>query len=280
MTSAPVSVLMSTYAGEHAAHLAGALDSVFAQTLAPAELILVVDGPVDAAQEVAIRESSAHSGAIAMRVVRLPKNRGLALALNAGLAACSHDWIMRMDSDDLSLPHRLERQWSALSADPTIDLLATWHAEFADDVDHIGAIKATPPEHDAIVAALKWRNVISHPTIMFRKATVARIGAYRPVHLLEDYDLYVRLVLAGARLAAIPEPLVKVRTDPGQRRRRGGLRYVRTEVSFRIDCYRHGFLTARQFTLSTIAYVCFRIAPSRLKARLYRLVRRPGVERG
>ena len=142
---APISLLITTYHGEDHRCLQRALDSVRGQTLAPAEVVLVVDGPVDALQEAVITRvsSNGYMGA-PVKVIKLARNDGLANALNVGLEYCSGSWVARMDSDDVSDRRRLEIQWTYLKEHPEIDVLASWHHECGEDGVPLGRVKKSP----------------------------------------------------------------------------------------------------------------------------------------
>jgi len=271
----PVSILIATYAGEQASRLYLALESLYVQSRIPLEIVLVVDGPVDEHQEEVIQMFATKPQPPLMQIIRKQRCNGLAAALNYGLPYCSNEIIARMDSDDISRNDRMEKQYIFLLDHSDIDVVASWQAEFEDDdTEHIRTVKETPAKHEEIVRALRWRNVVSHPTIMFRKTPVVRIGGYNEtVGLLEDYDLHMRLVHAGSRYAAIQEPLVKVRISRNQRSRRGGWSYILAEGKFRYRSFRRGNYSFAIFLFSFIASAVFRLMPVFLKAAMYRLVR-------
>lgn len=268
-----VSVLMSTYARERAENLEASLQSLRAQTVPADEIVLVVDGPIDAEQEAVLERHLSDPGGRGTTLVRLPENRGLALAMNAGLEACTGAYVMRMDSDDLCLPDRVELQLAWLAHDPETDVVSSWAEEFFDDGTP-SSLKVAPTTHEAVMRALRWRNVLVHPAVCMRAELLRRVGGYSARYgLLEDYDLFVRLALAGARFHVIPKALVRVRSGLDQRRRRGGVAYCLREVSFRIEHYRSGFLTLRELILVTSLYTSFRLVSGGLRGRLYGLAR-------
>jgi glycosyltransferase involved in cell wall biosynthesis len=263
---------MSTYRSETASNLATSLASIGAQSVLPDQLVLVIDGPVGADQEDVIAAFMA-GGSIPTTLVRLPRNRGLAEALNIGLTRCLGEFILRMDSDDICNIDRIERQIAYAETHPDIDVVASWSEEFFED----GApsrIKVTPTVHEGIVRALRWRNVVHHPTLLIRKKALTAISGYRSDYgFLEDYDLFVRLVLSGARFHAIPKILVRVRSSTEQRNRRGGIRYMINDIKVRAECLRTGFLTFRQFFAVTLMYSVFRLLSGTMRRRLYGLAR-------
>jgi glycosyltransferase involved in cell wall biosynthesis len=121
-----VSVLMSTHAGETAAILAESLASIYAQTVLPDQLVLVLDGPVDPDQEEIIARFGRDARIADLTLVRLEHNVGLARAMNAGLERCIGAYTMRADSDDLCHPQRLGLQLAYARAHPEIDLVSSW----------------------------------------------------------------------------------------------------------------------------------------------------------
>ncbi len=145
-----VSVLMSTYASESDAHLRTSLQSLFEQSVPPDQIVLVLDGPVPAAQEKVIAEFANDRRVRDFTILRLPKNVGLAAALNAGLSSCAGEWTMRMDSDDVCLPDRLRLQLAYAMSHPEIDIVSSWSEEFSPG--HNSQIKVSPIRHEHIVA--------------------------------------------------------------------------------------------------------------------------------
>jgi glycosyltransferase involved in cell wall biosynthesis len=275
---ATVSALMSTYAGETATNLKESLESIYVQTVSPDQLVLVLDGPVDVGQEEVIARYAFDSRVANLTLIRLPSNGGLARAMNAGLERCSGKYIMRADSDDICDPQRLELQLDYFRAHAETDLVAGWCAEFHDD-GRPERWKTSSVHHDAVARALRWRNVLTHGTVLIRREKLRGIGGYRPdFAMLEDYDLYVRLVLSGARFHVIPKVLYRMRTSVEQCRRRGGLRYCLNEIRFRSSCLRLGFLNTTEFVVVTLIYVVFRLIGVSCRDRLYAFVRAPPVE--
>lgn len=268
-----VSILMSTYASELAHNLDQALETIYAQSVVPVQVVLVLDGPVAGDQEQVISRFARDRRVPRLTIVRLPKNGGLAAALNAGLAHCIGEFTARMDSDDLSAPDRIDLQLNYARHHPNIDVITSWTEEFFDDGSPC-QLKVSPIRHDAVVQALRWRNILVHPSLFIRTETLRRVGGYRGrFGLLEDYDLFVRLAMAGATFHVIPKFLLRMRSSMAQRERRGGVAYLLNEIRFRAEWHRAGFLNTYQFIASTIIYVAFRAVSPWLRRRLYVLAR-------
>src|SRR5881409_322373 len=110
MAAEPFSVLLPVYAGNDPGFFSRAFESVTAeQERPPDEVVVVKDGPIP--ESIATRlKKLASVCAVPVTIVDLPENRGLGYALDAGMAACRHDIIARMDAEDVSLPERFLRQ--------------------------------------------------------------------------------------------------------------------------------------------------------------------------
>jgi glycosyltransferase involved in cell wall biosynthesis len=268
-----VSILMSTYAREKASNLFASLESLRIQTRPADQIVLVIDGPIDAEQEKVIADFDAVEGPWEFTILRLERNGGLAKAMNAGLAACTMPILMRMDSDDICAPDRIALECDYLEAHPEIGLVASWAEEFYDEKPET-RLRVAPTTHEAIVQALRWRNIIVHPAVAVRTEQVRAVSGYNSKFgLLEDYDLWIRMAMSGTQFHVIPKALVRTRTGVGLNERRGGWRYVKNEIKFRLHFFKAGFLTAKQFVMVTALYTGFRLISGPMRGRLYAFVR-------
>ena len=268
-----ISVLMTTYHGERADRLARSLESMFSQTVTADELVLVLDGEVGADQEAIIARYSRDRRIPQVKVVQLPMNVGLGAALAVGQERCSGTWIMRMDSDDISVPNRTELQLAYVRQHPDVDLIGGWAEEFFEDAPGT-RLKIAPADAVALVRKLRWRNVIVHPSVMMRTSVVRSVGGFRGrFPYLEDWDLFVRMAIAKARMIVLPEVLVRVHTSRDQAARRGGWRHAISDFRFRTFCWRSGFLPLHQYTAIAPAFVGYRLAGGTVRNYLYRFVR-------
>ncbi len=267
---------MTTYAGDNPEHLLLAGQSILNQTHQPDEFIIIADGPLSNASHntIEILKKEASEKNILLKHRSLPENCGAAMALNAGLDLLECTWVARMDADDYAVPERLEKQIHFVKNNKDVDVLFTAQAEFYEAHERVDALKYVPVEHEKIVHLLRWRNIISHPTVLMRRSLLMAVEGYNSVHYLEDYDLYMRMIQKNARFAALQEPMVRVRVSPQQLYRRGGWRYAMTELKFRFNLKRRGMIKWHQWIISSPLYFLFRLAPTFFKKHLYRLVRK------
>lgn len=228
----PFSVAMSVYGKDNAEWFDRALKSVtLDQTVKPAEVVLVVDGPIPREiQDVIEKYQKLLGGVIeSFRVVYLEKNKGLGCALRIALETCSYELIARMDSDDISVKMRFERQLDFLEEHNDVDIVGSNIAEFTDDIDHIVGKRVVPCNDVQIKTYMKKRCPFNHMTVMYKRTAVLDSGSYQEWFWNEDYYLWIRMALKNKRFANIPETLVKVRVDKEMYKRRGGWHYFKSE---------------------------------------------------
>lgn len=261
------SVLMSVYAKEQPEHLVMALSSVFLQSLMPDEVVLVKDGPLPESLEDVIKQQvMTHPQ---LRIISLARNVGLGAALNAGLAHCSHEIVARMDSDDLCTPDRFERQVLLFAEDEKLAVVGAWIAEFETDARNPHGMRVVPESHEQINRIARTRCPVNHPTVVFRKSFVLTVGGYNAKHLLEDYYLWARLMVAGYRFRNVQAPLVMMRTGEGLYDRRGGLKYALAEIKLFIDFYQIGFIGLIDLFRNLVTRAVVRLLPSAMRKWLY-----------
>lgn len=216
------SVLMSVYETDSAEYLHLALESIYdKQTLKPNEIVIVFDGPItDKLKEVL--ENFAEDKQDIVKFVPLKENVGLGEALRIGSLECTCDYILRMDSDDISDDLRFEKQLDYMEKHPEIDVLGTDIREFTGETEEPDLKKRIcPKDHNDIVKMSKTRNPMNHVTVCIKRSALIKSGGYKSLLLLEDYYLWLRMIAAGCTLANLNEPLVYVRVNREFYGRRG-----------------------------------------------------------
>ena len=162
------SVLMSIYKKEEPKYFNRAMQSIWdEQTVKPDEIVLVQDGTLTDGLHKAIDEKKEKIGEV-FKTVPLEKNVGLGDALNAGIKHCSYELIARMDTDDISIPNRFEKQLKAFENND-IDICSSWVSEFDSDENEIILYRKLPEKHNEIIVYSKMRSPINHPAVMYKK---------------------------------------------------------------------------------------------------------------
>ncbi len=266
------SVLMSVYYREKGQYLHEAIESIWShQTMRPSEIVVVKDGPLnDELEEVLSFWQSRLQNKL--RIVALDKNVGLGRALNHGLANCSYDIVARMDSDDISVPERFEKQITYMLK-YGVDVVGSSVMEFDPDGSTPKQARRVPLDHKEIEKFAKFRNPMNHPTVVFMKYAVESVGGYRDMPGFEDYDLWVRLLQKKYVFANINENLVLMRAGNSQVNRRRGMAYVLSEFLFQNHLLRAGFINPLIYAVNLILRLPPRLLPRTALATIYRLLR-------
>ena len=224
----PFSVLMSVYGKDDVAFFKEALLSVsYNQTLKPTQVVVVEDGPVPSEMEDMISEVINMTPECEFTIIRKLVNAGLAAALNSGLAACKYEWIARMDSDDISLDDRFEKQMAYVTEHPDVDCMGGSIAEFTNKPGDLQSERHVGLEMNTILKMAKSRTPMNHVSVLYKKSSVEKAGSYSEnFGKLEDYKLWVDLISNNAVLANIDDILVYVRVGNGFIERRSNTREI------------------------------------------------------
>lgn len=196
-----ISVLMPAY--NSAKYVAEAIESILNQTFTDFEFIIINDGSTDDTARV-VREYAARDPRI--KFIDNQKNQGLIAVLNQGLDLCTGEYIARMDSDDISLPMRFEKQIKYMDANPDVGILGTAGQNFGANND----VNYSPEIVDAVELL---RGVgFYHPSVMMRRAVLDKYGLRYDsnYYLVEDHELWSR-ALHVTKLRNLPEVLIKYR---------------------------------------------------------------------
>jgi glycosyltransferase involved in cell wall biosynthesis len=200
------SVLLSVYKNESSRNLLDSINSIYQeQTIKPAEIILIKDGWLTNELDDAIKYLL--STTPPLKVYGYRQNRGLGYALNYGLKKCSNELVFRMDTDDISLPERFEKQLKYLEINPELAIVGSTINEFLHTPNDIRQMRRVPLTQANIEASKNKRNPFNHMTVLFKKSSVLKVGGYVDMPGYEDYYLWMRL-LQENKGANISEPLV------------------------------------------------------------------------
>lgn len=262
------SLLLPVWAGDRPDFLARAFAStVDEQTRRPDQVVIVRDGPVGAELQACLDRLAAQ-GPVPVDVVALERNLGLGPALDAGLAACRHDLVARMDADDISLPNRFAVQLPVMESG--VDLMGSGLLEIGAGLDDVVGRRTPPIDPSAIAARARFADPFNHPTVVYRRGLVREVGGYGDFALMEDYLLWAKMILAGARVANVAEPLVGYRVGAGAYKRRGGVAQLRAELALQRRFRALGFTSPAQYARNVLLRGGYRLVPEGVRRLAYR----------
>ena len=204
------SVLMSIYHKEKPEYFKKSLESIWDnQSVKPNEIIIVKDGKLTKELDSIIDTMKSALGDI-LKVVPLKNNVGLAKALNIGIKHCSCDYIARMDTDDISMPERFEKQIETFINNDKLDICGSY-AILIDENGIKGDIRKMPVTHEKIYENL-FACPFIHPSVMFKKSSIESIGGYnKNLTRRQDYDLWFKCAKNNMQFLNIDEALILYR---------------------------------------------------------------------
>ena len=258
------SVLMSVYYKEKPEYLQQSIESILDQTAPTDDFVLVCDGPLTSELDSVIAQYNT------LHVVRLMENGGLGRALNEGMRHCQNDLIARMDSDDISRPDRCERELKIFKTYPEVDIVSGTIEEFITSPDEVYSRRVLPETSAEIVQFAKKRNPFNHPAVMYRKSAVEAAGGYKDFYLLEDYFLWVRMLLNGSKGYNIQEPVLWMRAGSDLYKRRGGWKYVGSEKKLFSYMLTRGFISKGEYMSAVLSRTAGAMVPNWLRSVLYK----------
>ncbi len=210
------------------------------QTVLPEQFVIVEDGELtwelkDVIEYFRIRHPDIFT------IVELSENKGLAIALDEGLAYCRNELVARMDSDDISLPERCEKQLERFAKNDKLTVLGSNIDEFSDSPNNVLRSRIVPSTYDEILRRIRRREPFNHPTVMFKKSEVLRCGGYGTLRRCQDFDLFSRMMNMGCYAENIDESLLLFRANEDNYKRRKGKKSMSGYMTVMKLNYKRGY---------------------------------------
>lgn len=266
------SVLMSVYYKEKPEYLLESMESILNQTVPTNDFVLVCDGPLNQELDKVIQEMQGKFREV-LHIVRLKENSGLGNALNEGLKYCKNELVARMDSDDISFRERCELELKCFEKQPDLDIVGGTILEFENSIDVITGKRLVPETQKAICKFSRKRNPFNHPSVMFKKSEVERVGGYSEAYpLFEDYYLWIRMLKNGSVGLNIQNPVLYMRTSVDMYLRRGGLVYAGNLLKFYGWLLSIGWCGVIDYISSAIPHALVCVLPNCLRKQVYKLL--------
>ena len=275
MPNAKFSVSMCVYGKDNPEWFSVAVNSILNQTQRPDEVVLVVDGPVPETLNTVILEFEKNP---VFKVVRLQENRGHGEARRAGLDNCSYELVALMDADDICSPDRFEKQLALFASDPGLTIVGGNITEFVGEPSNIVGARIVELDDGRIKEDMKKRCPMNQMTVMFRKSFVESVGGYIDWFCNEDYYLWSRLFLNGAKFANISDYLVNVRVGKEMYQRRGGKKYFISEAKLQKYMLDNNMINFGTFTINVAKrFAVQMMMPNKLRSWVFQKFARKTV---
>lgn len=231
------SVLMSVYDKEKPEYLKQAIESMLQQTAKPEQFVIVEDGKLNGNLQRVIDNYKQNNKQL-FTIVPLKENVGLGCALDIGLKHCRNELVARMDSDDISLPERCEKELRLFEQDPMLVIVGSNIDEFWDNPKDIKCSRIVPSEPEEIRKKIGRIQPFNHPTVMYKKSEVIRCGGYGYTRGNEDRDMFSRMINMGCRARNINESLLLYRSNAENYKRRKSFTRLKSIYRVTIDIYK------------------------------------------
>lgn len=272
------SILMSIYYKENPTFLNQCFTSIWTeQILKPTEIVLVKDGALTDKLEQVISAWQEKLGS-ALKIVALEQNVGLGKALNAGLAQCSYDWVLRMDTDDIATPDRFQKQIDFIKKNPDVVLFSGQILEFNQDISDANVLKSVPIDYQDIKRFAQKRCPFNHMTVAYKKDVILGLDGYQHHLFMEDYNLWLRVIGDGYKVANLPDVLLYARVGNGMHARRRGWQYIQSEKQLLDLKLKLKIQPLAPAVLLFLVRSAFRLLPSSLLGGVYNTVLRKSVK--
>lgn len=261
------SVLMSVYKNDNPHFLRLAIDSMLHQTVPPEQFVIVEDGPVNDKTESIITDYAKRFPEL-FTVVRLKKNGGLGNALNQGLKVCRNELVARMDADDISCPERCEKQLKRFCQKSKLTILGTQIKEFINETSNVVSSRPVPCSYKEIRKFGRRRSPFNHPTVMFKKSAILRLGGYVAYGRKEDLDLFIRAINNNCYSENLSESLLYYRTSEDNLKRRKTWINCKEYIQIMMGFYKKRYIGFNDLTYVIIGQLLMFITPTFITQKL------------
>lgn len=258
--------LLSVYSGDSAPNLAACLESVLWQTRPWDAVWVVAEGNLDPRVEEVLAHYAPQFANQGWHLERLPRQKGplgfgLPACLNHALARIPTDWVLKIDTDDINVPTRLEETQRLVEQHPQVELVGSQLQEWSALFGRPEAVRTVPTSHEEIVRRGRWRNPFNGPTVAFRTERARALGGYPLVGANEDYALWGRFLQAGCRTSNSPHVWVHQQAGHALLRRRSSKRYRTGEAQALADLRASGWFSWGTWAVHRLAKWAIRSLP-------------------
>lgn len=273
------SILMSLYFKENPNFFNECFLSIWDnQTIKPNEIVLVLDGPIGKELQECVHIWQHKIGQI-LKIVSLEQNVGLGQALNQGLKHCSNEWIFRMDTDDICLSDRFEKQLKYIYDNVDVVLFSGQILEFDKTPLDSSVLKSVPVDYKEILKFAQKRSPFNHMAVAYKKSIIEKVGSYQHHLFMEDYNLWLRVIGAGYRVGNHSDILLYARVGNGMHARRKGLEYIKSEKQLLNLKKQLKLQNSIHANMLFLIRSVFRLLPSSLLGRIYNTFLRKKVKK-
>lgn len=245
------------------------VNSVIKNSIKPNYFYIIVDGPVS--QKFKKKIIKVQNKYKIIKIFWLKKNIGEAKAINKILPKVLTEWIVKVDGDDFNYPDRFQELKKYMVKG--YDLIGSNICE-VNEKNRILYKKKTPSHFQQIKRYSKFRNPFNHMTVAFKKVSFLKVGGYPDIYLKEDYALWALFIKNKFKLINIDKVLVRAKINDNFYLRRGGLKYIISEIKLQKHLVNCGINNFFESIVIFFARAILLSLNSNLKKLIYKILLR------
>ena len=268
MENIKYSVLLPIYNKEQPKYFNLSIKSIVEQTIFPDEIVIVKDGKLTQELDKVINKYQKRYPN-KFKIVCLEENKGLGIALKNGINNCKNEYVARMDSDDYSVPNRMEQQIKYLETNKDVDIIGGYIEEYDENMENLISKRIVPIEDKDIKKEMVKRCAFNHSTVMYKKSKIIEVGNYSNKRTMEDYDLWIRCTKKGYKMHNLPMVLTKNRTGDNMYKKRAGKKYIKTIIEIENLLYSLNMINIFQKWYNIIVRAIVAIVPAKIRKIIY-----------
>ena len=261
-----IGAILTVYNKSPASEFKKCLKSLFSQTYPYDEIIVVVDGPIGRELHGILNEFASKE---CFKIYWLKENLGPGAARNAGISACSMDYVSIYDADDSYSYDRNKLTIIALEQFPDVDVIGFYQTEKIIGVGEI--LKKVPHQNYLIKKGLKFKSTINNTTATIRRSKVLGVGGYPVMRYGEDFILWIRMARSGSKFLNMPYSVADVNLDLD--RRSGGYGVLKRQMVFVFTLLKeYRFMNVYAYVRG-VSYIVMWLMPTTIRQFLFKKTR-------
>jgi len=224
--SLPASLIIVFSPSDNTDWFAECISSLLAQPFLPDQIILILNS-----LNLSFFENFIYFDFLSsLVVIETPSLQSFSTNLNLALKQVSHEYVFRLDPDDLVINNRFYCQYNLLIANPQIDICGSNVLSFRFSLQD--SFHLYFPETDKDIKRTLFLNPIVHPSVCFKYSSISKLGFYREFKRSQDYDLWLRAFALGLIFYNIQEPLLAYRVPSQSIKRNLSACFTQSSVLF------------------------------------------------
>ena len=269
------SVLMPLWYKEKTEYLEKSLESMLTQTVKPSEIVMIADHELFGETQNLLRKIQEKFSDIPIRIIRKDElfGKGLGAILAYGVTQCQYPLIARMDTDDIAFPERCERELEILANQPDISVVGGGLEKFSSSPTQVEGLRIPPEKGRKLNQYSKFRNPFNHPTVMFRKEVILKVGNYAPIRECEDYELWYRVLKNNYLGYNLQYPVLHYRAGTDMLKRRKNSAFFHQSLTLILTMYREHYINLFELIAAFSMQIIRYYAPFQINKIVYKYVR-------